>query len=99
MYFVKIDFFRRVLQVIIADQAFIDQQPGMWVQCDIDGVSPKNYPGIGFSYDYDRNAFISPKPFPSWILNESSCQYEAPSPRPEGNYVWDEESLSWKLVE
>jgi len=100
MYFAQIDFFRRVLKVIVADQTFIDSQPGMWIPCDVEGVSPKNYPGIGFTFDYDRNAFISPKPFSSWILNESSCQWEAPSQAPQDGqlYEWNESSQRWELM-
>jgi len=60
----------------------------------------KNYAGIGFSYDSNRDAFISPKPFDSWLLNEDSCLWEAPVAYPnDGNfYTWDEETLSWKEV-
>jgi hypothetical protein len=57
----------------------------------------KNYAGIGFIYDEVRNAFIAPKPFNSWILNEATCQWEAPIKRPNNNkfYKWDENSLTW----
>ena len=101
MYFAQIDFFRRVLKVIVADQDFVDTQPGMWVQCDIDGISPKNYPGIGFTFDYDKNAFISPKPaFPSWILNSSTCQWEAPVQMPSDGkiYDWNESLQVWEVI-
>ena len=62
----------------------------------------KNYAGIGFSYDDGRDAFIPPKPFPSWVLNEDTCQWEAPIPYPgEGNdiYQWNEETQTWDLVQ
>lgn len=69
------------------------------------GVSfRKNYAGIGFTYDAQRDAFIPPKPFPSWILNEETCLWEAPVPKPQVNlesdqviidYYWDEDTLSW----
>lgn len=55
----------------------------------------KNYAGIGFTYDAERDAFIPPKPFNSWVLNEETCNWEAPVPMPEGNYYWDEETTSW----
>lgn len=60
----------------------------------------KNYAGIGYTYDSVRDAFIPPKPFASWILNEDSCLWEAPVPYPTDNlvYAWDEESLTWKRV-
>jgi hypothetical protein len=57
----------------------------------------KNYAGIGFSYDDELDAFIPPKPHNSWILDEQTCQWQAPTPYPsdEDLYFWDEESLSW----
>ena len=57
----------------------------------------KNYPGIGFTYDPDRDAFIPPKPFASWVLNEETCLYEAPiSPPDDGEaYYWDESTTRW----
>ena len=60
----------------------------------------KNYAGIGYTYDEVRDAFIPPKPFASWILNESSCLWEAPISYPEdGNvYVWSETQLQWILT-
>lgn len=96
MYFAKLDENNIFIQVIVADQSFIDAQSGMWVVTDIDGASPKNYAGIGHVYDEERDAFIAPKPYPSWILNESTCIYEAPIAYPgDGNYHWDEDSTSW----
>ena len=61
----------------------------------------KNYAGIGYTYDPLRDAFIPPKPYPSWLLIESTCQWEAPVPMPTegGPYRWDEETLSWIHVE
>lgn len=62
----------------------------------------KNFAWIGYIWDESRNAFYAPQPYPSWILNESSCIWESPVPEPapkEGfDYVWDEETLSWKEV-
>lgn len=61
----------------------------------------KNYAHIGFTYDPVRDAFIPPKPYPSWILNEDTCMWDAPVPYPEEKngqpYFWDEETLSWVL--
>jgi len=61
----------------------------------------KNYAGVGFTYDKDRDAFIPPKPYDSWILNEDTCLYEAPVAYPDdGNdYTWDEQTTDWVLVE
>jgi hypothetical protein len=65
----------------------------------IKGGTPyrKNYAGIGYTYDPDRDAFIPPRPYDSWILNEDTCLWDAPVPYPtDGNYyVWEEETLSW----
>ena len=59
----------------------------------------KNYAGIGYTYDAARDAFIPPQPFASWILNETSCLWEAPVAYPDdGNmYIWDEDTTSWVL--
>jgi len=61
----------------------------------------KNYAGIGYSYDAARDAFIPPKPFDSWLLNEDSCLWEAPVPHPTdgGFYNWDEENKEWVAIE
>jgi hypothetical protein len=60
----------------------------------------KNYAGVGFTYDRDKDAFISPQPYPSWTLNEESCLWEAPVAYPEDGqvYVWNEETTSWDVV-
>ena len=59
----------------------------------------KNYAGIGYKFDINRNAFIPPKPYPSWILNEETCVWDTPVPYPQdGNlYEWNEQTLSWDL--
>jgi hypothetical protein len=63
----------------------------------------KNYAGVGFSYDSELDAFIAPQPYPSWELDEETCQWEAPVARPEdsedGYYTWDEETTSWDFTE
>lgn len=59
----------------------------------------KNYAGIGYSYDAQRDAFIPPKPFASWVLNEDSCQWDAPIPKPEGDYYWNEEHQQWSPLD
>lgn len=60
----------------------------------------KNYAGIGFTYDVQRDAFIPPKPYNSWLLDEFSCLWQAPIPRPtDGPYTWDEDTLSWKRID
>jgi hypothetical protein len=61
----------------------------------------KNYAGIGYIYDEDRDAFISKKPFNSWVLNETTCLWEAPVAKPndENMYSWNESTLTWDIVE
>jgi hypothetical protein len=59
----------------------------------------KNYAGIGFAYDAALDAFIPPKPFDSWILNENKATWDAPTPMPAGLYRWDEPTLSWLEIE
>jgi len=60
----------------------------------------KNYAGIGYTYDFARDAFIPPKPFDSWTLNENSCLWEAPVAMPDDGqqYSWNEETTSWDLI-
>ena len=60
----------------------------------------KNYAGIGYSYDEQRDAFIPPRPYPSWLLNEATCLWDAPVPMPDddGFYTWDEATTSWAIV-
>lgn len=73
----------------------------IWRQTSYNGTIRKNYAGDGMTWDENRNAFIPPKPYNSWILNELTCRWEAPIPEPtnlEENEinVWDEETISWK---
>jgi hypothetical protein len=68
-----------------------------WKQCSYNGSIRKNYPAIGWHYDNSRNAFIDVKPYPSWILNEDTCQWNAPIEYPSDGkmYMWDETNQSW----
>ena len=61
----------------------------------------KNYAGVGDTYDAARDAFIAPKPFNSWTLDEATCRWQAPTPKPDddGRYTWNEEDLEWQEVE
>ena len=62
----------------------------------------KNYAGVGFTYDAQRDAFIPPKPFPSWVLNEETCLYDPPTPYPKDEnrnvYVWNEGTTTWERL-
>lgn len=68
-----------------------------WRQTSYNGNMRKNYAGIGYSYDAGRDAFIPVKPFASWVLNEDTCRWDAPTPMPTdgGLYQWDEATTSW----
>jgi hypothetical protein len=97
-----------VTQVIVAEQDVIDS--GLfgdgWVQTSyntLGGQHPegrplrKNFAGIGYTYDAERDAFIPPQNYPSWTLNEDTCLWEAPTPYPSDKklYKWNEETLAW----
>lgn len=71
-----------------------------WKQTSYNSTFRKNYAGVGFTFDAARDAFIAPKPFASWVLNETTCQWEAPVAYPTDGkfYSWDEDTTSWKEV-
>jgi len=73
---------------------------GEWKQTSYNSNFRKNYAGINFTYDQERDAFIPPKPFPSWILDVETCKWNSPIPYPDdGNYyIWNEETTNWKEV-
>lgn len=70
---------------------------GVWKQTSYNGTLRKNYAGIGYTYDENRDAFIPPKPYTSWKLNEDNCLWSAPIPKPDDDnfYVWNEITISW----
>jgi hypothetical protein len=72
-----------------------------WKQTSYNGNIRKNYAGIGYTYDAQRDAFIPPKPFDSWVLNEETCLWDAPTPMPQDGkrYRWDEPTTSWIEVQ
>jgi len=72
----------------------------IWKQTSYTATYRKNYAGIGYTYDPVLDAFIPPKPYPSWLLNTTTCQWEPPVPYPTDgkSYVWDEATLSWVEV-
>lgn len=72
----------------------------LWKQTSYNGSFRKNYAGTGYTYDAGRDAFISPKPFASWVLNESTCQWEPPTPMPTDGklYSWNEENQEWTEI-
>ena len=104
----------KVVSVIVAEleffETFVDSSPGEWIQTSYNtrggvhanGGTPlrKNYAGIGFTYDRVRDAFIPPKPFASWTLNNETCLWQAPVPMPNDgkNYEWIESTTSWNEI-
>jgi hypothetical protein len=110
-HFAQIDGNNIVTQVLVIEQDVVDTglfgEPSSFVQTSYNthggvhtlGGTPlrKNYAGIGYTYDASRDAFIPPKPYNSWVLNETSCLYEAPTPMPtdDKQYTWDEDTTSW----
>lgn len=73
---------------------------GEWKQTSYNGNFRKNYAGIGYTYNADIDAFVPPKPYASWLLNNDTAQWEPPTPKPtEGLWEWDESTTSWVAVE
>ena len=96
-----------VLRVLVGNnsepdegEAFMNSLGGTWVKTSYNGNIRKNYAGIGYTYDTGRDAFISPKPYESWVLNEETCQWESPVPYPTDGvmYQWNEELADWQAV-
>ena len=76
------------------------QEGTTWKQTSYNATFRKNYAGIGFKYDAGRDAFISPKPYASWLLDETTCRWKAPVDMPtDGHrYLWNEENTNWEQV-
>ena len=73
----------------------------VWKQTSYSANFRKHFAGVGYTYDEDRDAFIAPKPFNSWVLNEETCNWEAPVAKPdeENLYKWSEENQQWEVVD
>jgi hypothetical protein len=101
-----------VTEVIVAEQEYIDslENPSQWIQTSyntrggqhlLNGTPlRKNYAGIGYTYNSEKDAFIAPQPYPSWVLDEESCVWKSPIPYPDSNdaYGWNEENQTWDLI-
>lgn len=99
-----------VLRVLVGDNNdpngdegykwLVDNLGGNWVKTSYNATIRKNYAGIGYTYDEGRDAFIPPKPFASWTLNEDTCRWDPPVAYPEdgGLYNWNEDTTSWDAV-
>ena len=100
----------KVVQVIVAEKeffdTFVDSSPGAWIQTSYNTQGNKhpegrplrgNYAGIGYIYDSANDVFYAPQPFASWLLNETTWTWEAPTPYPNDDklYKWDEATTSW----
>jgi hypothetical protein len=104
-HFAELDENNIVLRVLVTDNDYpnegydwlLETFGGAWVQTSYNANFRKNFASIGFTYDSKRDAFIAPKPFESWELDEETCQWVAPIAYPTDGkiYKWDEESLSW----
>ena len=106
-HFAEIDNDNIVQRVIVAEQDFINSgaigDSFNWVQTSYNGNFRKNYAGTGYTYDKTRDAFIAPKPYPSWLLDNDTCIWNAPVALPadlqsEKMYTWDEENTEWKEI-
>jgi len=101
----------KVVQVIVAEKeffdTFVDTSAGTWIQTSYNTFGNKhpenrplrgNFAGIGYTYDGKNDVFYAPQPFSSWVLNESTWLWEAPTPMPDDGkvYTWDEKTVSWK---
>ena len=121
-HYAKIDKNNIVTRVIVIDEEVVNSgefgNPLSWIQTSFNtfggkhslGGTPlrKNYAGVGMTYDKDRDAFIPSQPYPSWILDENTCQWDAPLPYPlpeekvafsgsiDHVYEWDEDNITWK---
>jgi len=112
-HFVRIENGVVVQGIVVSNQDILDEQGqeneqkgidfcsnllgGTWKQTSYNARIRKNYAGIGYTYDESRDAFIAPKPFNSWILDEATCQWKAPvaMPTDDKRYTWDEATTSW----
>jgi hypothetical protein len=106
-HFAELDENNVVLRVLVGDnndpngdegyQWLLDNLGGNWKKTSYNATIRKNYAGIGFTYDEGRDAFIPPKPYDSWALNEDTCRWDPPVAYPEDGelYVWNEDTTSW----
>jgi len=98
-----------VVQVIAGDDSLPDEGlewatstlGGEWIKTSYNANFRKKFAGIGYTYSLELDAFIPPKPFNSWILNEETFDWDPPIPQPLSDtyFIWDEETLSWKEFE
>jgi hypothetical protein len=107
--FAELDENNIVTRVLVTNNAFpnegydwlVDNLGGTWIQTSYNATIRFNYAGVGFTYDLERDAFISPKPYESWLLVEETCQWESPVPYPDDGliYSWNEEIIDWEATQ
>jgi hypothetical protein len=109
-HFAEIDNDNKVVRVLVVPdeqehrgQDFLANDLGLggtWIQTSYNARIRKNYAGIGFDYDQNRDAFIPPKPFDSWLLDEETCQWKAPIDYPTDGlmYQWNEDKKDWEAI-
>jgi hypothetical protein len=107
-HFAEIDENKIVVRVLVTDNNdpkgdegyswLIENLGGTWIKTSYNNNLRKQFAGVGFSYNEQADVFIQPQPFDSWSLNQN-FDWQPPTPKPEGNYYWDEETLSWLQVE
>jgi hypothetical protein len=107
-HFAELDENNTVIRVLVGDNNlpnegydwFVENLGGRWVQTSYNANFRKNYASTGFTYNEELDAFIPPKPFPTWILDEETCTWRPPMPYPSDGlaYSWSEENQEWELV-
>lgn len=107
-HFAELDNDNIVIRVLVTDNNapnegydwLVENLGGTWIQTSYNSTIRKNFAGIGFRYDSDLDAFIPPKPYPSWQFYEETCKWYAPVPKPiDGlSYAWNESDLAWELA-
>jgi hypothetical protein len=107
-HFAEIDKNNIVIRVLVGEDKapnegygwFVENLGGTWIKTSYNANIRKNYAGIGFTYDSDLDAFIPPKPYDSWILNEKTCQWQSPIEHSNDGkfYIWNEEEKNWLLA-
>jgi hypothetical protein len=105
----ELDHWDRVIRVIVVsndlepnvEQWCSDTYGGYWKQTSYSGSFRKNFAGIGYTYNADLDAFVPPKPYPSWVLDDATCQWKAPVPMPQDGelYEWDEAAGEWVRID
>lgn len=115
-YFAELDENNVVKNIIVTEEKHPDGDKGLgwlqstfggqWIECNDEenlgvGSIPKNFAGVGYTFDKNRNAFIAPKPFESWLFDEENLTWKAPIEYPKNGfvYLWDELLVNWKQIE